>query len=297
MIADGSTLENVLDHLCRSIDEQIAPFITTILLMDPDGEKLWPAAGPRVPAEWIRAITPLPVSADIGLCGTAAYRKSLVVVPDVAAEPVWQEQYRTIALRSGIRAAWSRPVLARDNEVLGTFAIYAHEPRVPTESDLALIESAEHIALIAIERQRAHAALAQAHEELASERDRLRLLVDVQRSLVPNLDLRTLFTGLAASLQRVTDCDFIGLSLPALPASLCGSTSSITAATRAICAKACWFHCTARRRGRPSARVGWCASTLSARTSLTRRSMGRRRVGSSTNCCSARACPPAISCR
>src|SRR5271163_3017804 len=49
---------------------------------------------------------------------------------------------------------------------------------------------------------------------LESERDRLRLLVEVQKALVTNLDLRGLLTGLAASLRRVTECDFVGLALP-----------------------------------------------------------------------------------
>src|SRR5690606_21033702 len=100
---------------------------------------------------------------------------------------------------------------------LGTFAIYSETPRVPTDADLALIESAGRSALIAIERQRAHAALARAKDDLKSERDRLRLLLDVQRSLFSNLDLDTLLTGLAASLSRVTDCAFIGLSVPGAP--------------------------------------------------------------------------------
>ena len=217
MIADSATLEDVLDHLCRSIDAQISPSRTTILLMDPDGGKLWPAAGPGVPSEWTRAITPLPVRADVGLCGTAAFLKSRVIVPDFATEPTCWEQYREIALRSGIRAGWSQPILTNDDEVLGTFAIYSETSCVPTEADVALIETAGRSALIAIERQRAHAALAKAHEALQSERDRLQLLLDVQSSLVSNLDLDTLLTGLAASLSRVTDCDFVGLSLAGAP--------------------------------------------------------------------------------
>jgi formate hydrogenlyase transcriptional activator len=67
------------------------------------------------------------------------------------------------------------------------------------------------------ERQQAQAALAKAHDELESERDRLRLLVEAQKALVTNLDLRSLLTGLAASLRRVTECDFVGLSLPDSP--------------------------------------------------------------------------------
>src|SRR5215470_10288034 len=58
MIADGATLTDILNHVCASIDAQISPRFTTILLMDPDGKKLWPIAGPKVPEDWVRAITP-----------------------------------------------------------------------------------------------------------------------------------------------------------------------------------------------------------------------------------------------
>src|SRR6516225_1771656 len=37
MIADGASLKDVLDHLCSSIDAQVSPSVTTVLLMDPDG--------------------------------------------------------------------------------------------------------------------------------------------------------------------------------------------------------------------------------------------------------------------
>ncbi len=48
----------------------------------------------------------------------------------------------------------------------------------------------------------------------ALQRDRLRLLLDIDKALVANLDLRSLFKALAASLRRVADCDFVGLALP-----------------------------------------------------------------------------------
>jgi formate hydrogenlyase transcriptional activator len=216
MIADGASLRAVLDQLCSFIDAQVAPSVTTILLTDADGRFLYHGGGPRVPAEWISAIVPVPVAFDAGLCGTAAFLKARVVVPDVSTEKNWRDQYRDLALRNGIRAAWSEPILTKNNEVLGTFALYSQESRVPAEDELALVQGAGRIALIAIERQRAQAALAKAHDELESERDRLRLLVEVQKTLVTNLDLRSLLTGLTASLRRVTECDFVGLALPDL---------------------------------------------------------------------------------
>lgn len=207
MIADGASLKDVLDHLCASIDVQVAPSVATVFLMDADGKHLVLTGGPRVPGQWISAVSPRPVTQNCGLCGKAAFSKRRVIVADVATDPGWPDEYRELALSNGIRAAWSEPILTKDNEVLGTFAIYSHEARVPSEEDLALIKGAGHIALIAIERQRSQ-------EALRSALERLRLLLDVQQALVANLDLSDLFASFAARLREVTGCDFIGLLLP-----------------------------------------------------------------------------------
>jgi PAS domain S-box-containing protein len=125
MIADDASLKDILNHLCTCIDVQVWPSVTTVLLMDPDGTRLWQGAGPLVPREWIPVINPVPVAVDAGLCGTAAFLKARVIVNDVATEPNWHDEYRDVAIRNGIRAAWSEPILTRDNQVLGTFALYS----------------------------------------------------------------------------------------------------------------------------------------------------------------------------
>src|SRR6185503_307455 len=178
MIADGASLTDILNHVCTSIDAQISPRFTTIRLMDPDGKRLWPTAGPKVPEDWVRAITPLPVAADTGLCGTAGFLKARVIVPDVATESVWLEEYRGLALKNGIRAGWSQPILSKENEVLGTFAVYSAESRVPTTEDLALMEAVARIALIAIERQRSQEALRNALEQIQKSEPKLRQVID-----------------------------------------------------------------------------------------------------------------------
>ena len=178
MIADGASLTDILNHICSSIDLQISPSVTTILLMDQDGKRLWPSAGPRAPQDWARAITPLPVAPETGLCGTAAFLKTRVLVPDVASEQVWREDLRDIALKNGIRAAWSQPILTKDNQVLGTFAIYSPEPRLPTHEDLALIEAAGHITRIAIERQRSQEAVRKALSDIKKSEAKLQQVID-----------------------------------------------------------------------------------------------------------------------
>jgi PAS domain S-box-containing protein len=208
MITDGASLTDILNHVCTSIDLHIAPSITTILLMDPDGKRLWPSAGSGVPHDWARAITPLSVAPDTGLCGTAAFLKTRVIVPDVAAEPVWREDLRAVALKNGIRAGWSQPILTKDSQVLGTFAIYSSEPHVPTDTELALIGGAGHIALIAIERQGSQEALRIALDETRKSEEELRRITDVipQTIVVLNPD------GRADYANRVA-LEYTGLSL------------------------------------------------------------------------------------
>jgi len=177
MIARGASLTEVLDDLCRTIDAQAPGAISSILLMDPDGERLWPGAGSRVPSGYLQAIAPVTIGPCVGSCGTAAFLKKRVIVSDIANDPSWAA-FRDVALSHGLRAAWSQPLVSKDNKVLGTFCLYYAEPRDPTAGELRLIEGAGHVALIAIETERTHAALGQALTEIKKSEERLRLIID-----------------------------------------------------------------------------------------------------------------------
>ena len=96
----------------------------------------------------------------------------------------WHDEYRDLAIRNGIRAAWSQPILTNDQEVLGTFALYSSEPREPTDMDLAFLEGAGRLALIAIERQRSQQALKIALDELRNSEANLRQVIDTIPALV-----------------------------------------------------------------------------------------------------------------
>jgi PAS domain S-box-containing protein len=186
MIAGGAPLTDILLSLCDTIDAQSPKIISTAMLMDPDGKRLWPVAGHRIPKGWIEAITPLTIGANIRSCGTAASLKQRVVASDIAADPMWVD-YRELALAHGLRAAWSQPLLSKDQQMLGTFAMYYAEPRTPSESDLQLIEGAGHVAVIAIEGERAQAALAKASEEIKKSEAQLRTIIDAIPQLVTAL--------------------------------------------------------------------------------------------------------------
>jgi len=176
MIAGGAPLAEILTNLCATIDAHSPGVISTVLLRDPDGRRLWPAAGPRVPAGWTSAISPLEIGPRAGSCGTAAFRKERVIISDIATDPL--SRLGPTAIAHGIRATWSQPLISKDDEVLGTFAMYYGEPRSPSPRELQLIEDAAHIAVIAIEGEKAQAALQKALADVQRSEEGLRTIVD-----------------------------------------------------------------------------------------------------------------------
>src|SRR5262244_202649 len=131
MIATGHALSTILEAVCRLVEALSPGSLTAILMLDPDGQRLWHGAAPSLPQSYTDAIDGGCIGPAAGSCGTAAYRKAPVMVADIAEDPLWAE-YRALALAHGLRACWSTPVLASDGRVLGTFALYARAPGSPT---------------------------------------------------------------------------------------------------------------------------------------------------------------------
>jgi PAS domain S-box-containing protein len=167
MIATGVALKEILNALCLFIEEQRSGTLASVLLLNPDSIHLDSVAGPNLPEEWTQQMESLPIGPCAGSCGTAAYRRSQVIVSDIANDPLWNvPEHRAAALKHGLRASWSNPVLSSKGKVLGTFCMYYREQRTPTSQDLGLIELATHLVRVAIERDRAEEAL-RASEQVA----------------------------------------------------------------------------------------------------------------------------------
>jgi PAS domain S-box-containing protein len=155
LLARGSSLAVVLESLTRTIEGLAGDgLLASILLLDQDGVHLRHGAAPSLPETYIRAIDGLAIGPSAGSCGTAAYRSEPVVVTDIAADPLWAD-YRDLALPHGLRACWSTPIRGTDGRVLGTFALYYHEPRAPSPEHFQLAAFVGRSAATIIERQRA----------------------------------------------------------------------------------------------------------------------------------------------
>src|SRR5438552_1920001 len=166
MIATGVALDKILNCLCVIIEEYRSGTLASILLLRPDGLHLDSVAGPSLPKAWRQEMEKLPIGPCAGSCGTAAYRGSPVIVSDIASDPLWEvPDHRAAALGHGLRASWSNPILSSEGKVLGTFCIYGREPQSPSAHDLGVMEKATHLARVAIERDRAEAAVRTSEEK------------------------------------------------------------------------------------------------------------------------------------
>jgi two-component sensor histidine kinase len=152
---EGVPLGVVLETLVRTVEERSAHgALASILLLDDDGLHLRHGAAPSLPESYRQAVDGLAIGPAAGSCGTAAHRRAPVIVTDIATDPLW-DGYHELALQHGLRACWSAPILARDDLLFGTYAIYHRQPRAPSAQDLQVIEVLSRTAAIAIEAKRA----------------------------------------------------------------------------------------------------------------------------------------------
>ncbi|MDD0837975.1 EAL domain-containing protein [Curvibacter sp. HBC61] len=144
-------LPELMALVCREV-ERIAPEVTaTILSVDEDG-RVHPLAAPSMPAYVGAAIDGLQIGPQAGSCGTAAWRGEPVLVTDIHTDPLWAD-YRALFAPTGLRACWSSPIKNHQGRVVGTFAFYFQEQRVPDALHHRLVEVCLHLCTVALERE------------------------------------------------------------------------------------------------------------------------------------------------
>ena len=191
-VVAGHTLTQALESLLRVVERvSTGGLLASILLVDESGRHLLHGAAPSLPPEYTAAVHGVEIGPTVGSCGTAAYRRSQVIVEDISTDPLW-EGFRGTALSAGLRACWSTPIVGVGGRVLGTFAMYYPQPSRPNPSDRALIDVLVRTVATAIERSRLDE---QRERELAEERA---LGLTFQRSLLPDIPGRIGQVELAA---------------------------------------------------------------------------------------------------
>ncbi|MBC5784410.1 response regulator [Ramlibacter sp. USB13] len=230
----GAPLASVLDVLVLTAERQSdGGVLASILLLEEEGERLRHGAAPSLPAAYSQAIDGLVIGPSVGSCGTAAWRNQVVVVSDIASDPLWTA-FRSLAHEHGLAACWSTPIRSTLGEVLGTFAMYYREPRAPSGHDRQVVELLANTAAVVIERDREARERSRIEQSLRSRQERFRALVAASQAIHASLSVEevvaviterartivgardatvTLFaSGSPASLQ-VPECEGLSVSL------------------------------------------------------------------------------------
>ncbi|MCW2473981.1 MULTISPECIES: EAL domain-containing protein [unclassified Symbiopectobacterium] len=146
-------LAEVLNLMCREV-ERIAPDIAATILEVDNYGKLHPLAGPSMPDEYSQALDGSSIGPKAGACGTAAFRNEVVIVDDIATDPLW-EGYRQLILPLGYIGCWSTPVRNNHGQVIATFALYFRTPRntMARAFHQGLIDACTHLCALALVRE------------------------------------------------------------------------------------------------------------------------------------------------
>lgn len=110
--ATGEEPRELLDGVCRMIEEPVDDVVCTILLVD--GPFLRPGAGPNMPGHVAEAFDGVRWGPSVGSCGTTAHTGTATLVEDIAADPRW-DGYGHVVLPIGFGLAVVRE-LAHANQ-------------------------------------------------------------------------------------------------------------------------------------------------------------------------------------
>lgn len=168
---DEGTVNGTLETIARIVEEQNPGYRCSILLVA-DG-RLVNGAGPSLPDDYNAAINGHAIGPTVGSCGTAIYWGIPVIAEDIQRDPLWST-FADLAKRAGLAACWSHPFTSRSGRVLGALALYAPEPRAPTDEQLSCLRAAARMSGLAVERGRAEEALRRKRERELELEEQLR---------------------------------------------------------------------------------------------------------------------------
>ncbi len=170
MLGRGAPMLEVLNELCNFLDAQSPGAISTVFLLDKEGVRLRPVAGPRAPGDWKEEIEKLEEGPYAGFCSTDDMQGAALASGDTSQDPLFAV-HREAALRAGLQVASFRPILSIEKQILGALALsYPQRQRRP-EPDSEMMERAIHLAAIAIECFRNEQELREFSRRLSQSQD------------------------------------------------------------------------------------------------------------------------------
>lgn len=213
----GAPLGSVLEVLVLTAERQAdTGVLASVLLLDEAGERLRHGAAPSLPAAYCEAIDGLVIGPSVGSCGTAAWRNQVVVVTDIANDPLWSD-FAGLARQHGLAACWSTPIRSTLGEVLGTFAMYYRVPRAPSEHERQVVELLANTAAVVVERDREARERVRIEQSLRTGQERFRALVAAGQAIHASLSVEAIAAVLTERARTILGARQATVSLAQAP--------------------------------------------------------------------------------
>ncbi len=138
-IANGGDNLTIINQICSLAEQSLPNSVGTVMLLDTSTGLLNIYAAPSIPAEGAASLNGLKPGITAGSCGNAIFHKEPQFVEDTLTDPRW-EDLREVAKAFNICACWSMPVMSKQGDVLGSFALSSFEHRSPSNFHHKLLE-------------------------------------------------------------------------------------------------------------------------------------------------------------
>ncbi|HEV8041218.1 MAG TPA: sigma 54-interacting transcriptional regulator [Bryobacteraceae bacterium] len=135
-----------------------------------------------------------------------------LVVHNLAQDTRYSKAFQLL-MDNGVRSCTILP-LTTAHRRLGAVGFGYGGPRSDSEVDVEFLRQVALQIAVAVDNALAHQEAHELQAALAEERDRLRLLLDLNNTLSPNLGLRDLLRAVSSNVRRVMRCDYTSVILP-----------------------------------------------------------------------------------
>lgn len=182
LVSRGTPAEEIFPEILAVVRQLVPDAIPTIQMADSDKNDLVSVTTEGLSEAFQEATRAIPIREGSGTCGTAAYRKEVVITENIAGDPFW-EGIHEVAEQAGLQSCWSSPVLDGAGEILATFALYHRVPHRPDDFEQDLCRRLAYLLHLTLERDR-KAQILQTSEE------RFRLVAKATNDAIWDWDIR-----------------------------------------------------------------------------------------------------------
>jgi diguanylate cyclase (GGDEF)-like protein/PAS domain S-box-containing protein len=197
LLNNGSPPAKILDTIARSVEQEKPAIRCSIVLVDHDEKHLVIAAAPSLPDFYISATDSMQLCATLCSRGAAINTAKTAIVQNTRLDPLCQS-HRDLAIKTGLEACWSEPVMDSSGKALGTITLHHHEAIAPTAADLKLIKHAAHLAAVAIEKSKDREALQLAALVYENSSEAI-MITDADAAIIAHNPAFTELTGYTAN--------------------------------------------------------------------------------------------------